>query len=579
MDFPLFAASTGNGQNNQLGEENVGHAQFGGVPLSAASFNAMMAGGQLPSTAGAANFPPSALAAAQYSATAAGMFPSAAAVATNAAIFGGHHPHGPNGHPPLHGFSSGNGLALPTSALALGTAPKSMVPMAAATAPFLLTTANGASAGGAAAAMCGASALYPHANDAAAAATGGDATGTDPQTAAAMAVPKGLPAALLSRYWSLQPTLPSCGGDDPSERPYRDHAMLTESESVRRFGAKESRGGGTNFPSKLHEILSRTDISDIISWSPHGRSWRVFKPKAFEEKVIPQYFRHSKYNSFTRQVNGWGFRRITQGPDHNAYFHEMFLRGLPHLCKRMRRLTASGTSRADAAASVEPDFYSISKVSPLPVVQVPTSSAPASSVPETRADKDDPNTRDDEGAKTMTTTTATTSCAKTHTDNAGRVVRATTTAAAAARSKESDSSAAAAAAAASAAVAAAHHHPAYASPATMNDLARQQFLQAQYLNAVSAAPSLFRQDAHPPRARLEDQHGLQQQILAQQALLSSLQSQQAGALSPFAAMPTLPPSQMYAMPTAAAPMAMPGTTTTPTNMLNNAAPGTNMPFY
>ena len=23
------------------------------------------------------------------------------------------------------------------------------------------------------------------------------------------------------------------------------------------------------------------------------------------------------------QVNGWGFKRITEGPDHNAYFHEV----------------------------------------------------------------------------------------------------------------------------------------------------------------------------------------------------------------------------------------------------------------
>jgi hypothetical protein len=23
------------------------------------------------------------------------------------------------------------------------------------------------------------------------------------------------------------------------------------------------------------------------------------------------------------QVNGWGFKRMTQGPDHNSYYHEV----------------------------------------------------------------------------------------------------------------------------------------------------------------------------------------------------------------------------------------------------------------
>jgi len=57
------------------------------------------------------------------------------------------------------------------------------------------------------------------------------------------------------------------------------------------------------FPVKLHRILSNPEYSDIVSWLPHGRSWRVLRSKDFEEKVIPLYFRHSKYASFMRQVS------------------------------------------------------------------------------------------------------------------------------------------------------------------------------------------------------------------------------------------------------------------------------------
>lgn len=129
-------------------------------------------------------------------------------------------------------------------------------------------------------------------------------------------------------------------------------------------GGANASGKEPSFPVKLHRILSNEEFKDVISWLPHGRSWRVLKPKAFEEKVIPLYFRHAKYASFMRQVNGWGFKRMTQGPDHNSYYHELFLRGLPHLCLKMRRPARSKQGNVDSDAN--PDFYRLSMVAPLP---------------------------------------------------------------------------------------------------------------------------------------------------------------------------------------------------------------------
>lgn len=97
---------------------------------------------------------------------------------------------------------------------------------------------------------------------------------------------------------------------------------------------------------------------------PHGRSWRVLKPREFEVKVIPTYFEHSKFSSFIRQANGWGFRRVTQGRDRNSYYHPLFLRGLPHLCKQMKRPGVSEKVAADPEH--EPDFYKISELFPVP---------------------------------------------------------------------------------------------------------------------------------------------------------------------------------------------------------------------
>ncbi len=106
---------------------------------------------------------------------------------------------------------------------------------------------------------------------------------------------------------------------------YRDFSRIPMTDDPDGASLQASTGKEPPFPVKLHRILSNPDYSDFISWLPHGRSWRVLKPKAFEEKIVPRYFRHTKYASFMRQVNGWGFKRMTQGPDHNSYYHEVGL--------------------------------------------------------------------------------------------------------------------------------------------------------------------------------------------------------------------------------------------------------------
>jgi hypothetical protein len=119
-----------------------------------------------------------------------------------------------------------------------------------------------------------------------------------------------------------------------------------------------------NFPAKMHAILSRSDLADVVTWLPHGRAWRILKPREFEVRVIPSYFEHNKFSSFIRQANGWGFRRITKGPDRNAYYHELFLRGIPHLSKRMKRPGPSKKPSVDP--DHEPDLHKISEEHPVP---------------------------------------------------------------------------------------------------------------------------------------------------------------------------------------------------------------------
>jgi hypothetical protein len=75
------------------------------------------------------------------------------------------------------------------------------------------------------------------------------------------------------------------------------------------------------------------------------------------------------------QVNGWGFKRITEGADLNAYYHESFLRGLPELCAEMRRpakgehkgiKNKKSSTEGGGGGDPPPNFDRISMIAPLP---------------------------------------------------------------------------------------------------------------------------------------------------------------------------------------------------------------------
>jgi len=64
---------------------------------------------------------------------------------------------------------------------------------------------------------------------------------------------------------------------------YRDFSMVQDPDP---FTPLTAPGRVPNFPAKVMAILSRQDLSDVVSWMPHGRAWRILKPREFEIKVI-----------------------------------------------------------------------------------------------------------------------------------------------------------------------------------------------------------------------------------------------------------------------------------------------------
>lgn len=147
---------------------------------------------------------------------------------------------------------------------------------------------------------------------------------------------------------------------------FTDHTYHDFSTYIKNGGRIEKhKKCDRNFPARLHAILADDQFSHIIAWMPHGRAWKVLNKKLLMEEVVPEYFGQSKYASFTRQLSGWGFKRLHQtGRDFGCYYHECFLQGHPKLTVLMRR-TSPGKGKSTRNVHAEPDFYLIAEQYPL----------------------------------------------------------------------------------------------------------------------------------------------------------------------------------------------------------------------
>ena len=163
-----------------------------------------------------------------------------------------------------------------------------------------------------------------------------------------------------------------------TQHEYHDHALDLyddsnfASPSCRRKGNKAPSNAGTPctnfaapFPTKLYEMIDEIEtqgLSHVVSWQPHGRCFKVHQMSTFKILLL-DYFKLRKLASFQRQLNLYGFQRLTVGLDKGSYYHELFLRSRPDLVSRIERMKVKGTGvRAKSNPDDEPNLYSFPTV-------------------------------------------------------------------------------------------------------------------------------------------------------------------------------------------------------------------------
>jgi HSF-type DNA-binding len=156
---------------------------------------------------------------------------------------------------------------------------------------------------------------------------------------------------------------------------------------------KERGGAKGTFPLTLYGLLQSVNESgedEIVHWLPHGRAFLVVNKKRFVKEVLPKYFHcQQHYTSFQRQLNIYGFLRLTKaGPDQNAYYNELFIRGRPDLCPFIipkPRISDVRSSRKSIDPHTAPDFYKLPWASnpfgTLSFISMPSNMVPNGSIP------------------------------------------------------------------------------------------------------------------------------------------------------------------------------------------------------
>ncbi|KAK6982555.1 heat shock factor protein-like isoform X1 [Biomphalaria glabrata] len=124
------------------------------------------------------------------------------------------------------------------------------------------------------------------------------------------------------------------------------------------YAAVENTAGNVPaFLIKLWTLVEDPSTDELIQWDSSGTSFHVFDQQRFSREILPLYFKHNNIASFVRQLNMYGFRKVThvdQGglkieKDDLQFQHQFFQRGERDMLQFIKRKVSTTMIRTTDA--------------------------------------------------------------------------------------------------------------------------------------------------------------------------------------------------------------------------------------
>lgn len=106
------------------------------------------------------------------------------------------------------------------------------------------------------------------------------------------------------------------------------------------------------FLGKLWKLTNDTETNHLISWSPGGKTFIIKNQAEFARELLPLYYKHNNMASFIRQLNMYGFHKITSvengglryEKDEIEFSHPCFMKNHAYLLEHIKRKIANPKS-------------------------------------------------------------------------------------------------------------------------------------------------------------------------------------------------------------------------------------------
>ncbi|XP_055854708.1 heat shock factor protein isoform X2 [Episyrphus balteatus] len=127
----------------------------------------------------------------------------------------------------------------------------------------------------------------------------------------------------------------------------------------------DTGAGVPAFLAKLWRLVEDPETNNLICWSKDGRSFIIQNQAQFARELLPLNYKHNNMASFIRQLNMYGFHKITSidngglkfDRDDMEFSHPCFKRNCPYLLEHIKRKIAN-TKSIDEKATVKPEAVS-----------------------------------------------------------------------------------------------------------------------------------------------------------------------------------------------------------------------------